>query len=820
MVRSRNSSREESSTPKPPDVFADVILQAKSGKSVLKAAGEISPRNVKEFLPSRETIDEASRRLQEEGFRINLVADTHISISGPRELFEKVFRVKLTQKSAPVQGPPGKARQPYYEANKAAQIPDRLAGLVEAVNFPVPPVYFLTSTPPPLSYDHLEVPDDVARNMDAIKVHARGITGAGIKLAMVDTGFLTPLHPYYQGRGYNIQPVVADPSDPDPNGDSYGHGTGIAACALAVAPGVTFIPVKTYGGGAASFARAVQQNPHIITNSWGLAIYGWPFIDPTLQLAVNNAVADGIVVLFACGNGGLAAWPGSEPAVISVGGAFIGPDDTIQASSYASSGIMASIPGRQVPDLCGVVGLAPKGIFIALPTQAGSTVDTMFSGGTFPDGDETPANDGWVVASGTSSATPMVAGVCALLMQANPALIGDPASVRLALNNSCLDVTSGNSASGEPAGPGQDLATGHGLVQAYRAVFPNDIWMKDNPDSDVGWVPTHGRRPAWPPFAHWTSPDVKVFAAPLANPSADFDPTPAAEPIFGQDNFIYVRVRNRGLQASGAVSVRLYYADPATSMLFPADWRDGQSGIPAQGSITAAGAATNLQSFPSVAPGGCEVLPEAFVWRPPDPTTATLTQTLPDGRTTGHFCLLVRLESADDPITWPAGTQASVINDNNIGMRNVTVFSGPVNSDFFMTFFIRGAAENLELARTDLLFDLRRLPSLSTVTFAADSRKIADARPVGAERVRDRYRLKVGRRPAGFVNIALDRDEKILAKISIRFPAGTRPGPYSVPILQKLNGRPVGGLTFVSRVHAPFLRKPAAGFTKVRAQAK
>jgi hypothetical protein len=70
------------------------------------------------------------------------------------------------------------------------------------------------------------------------------------------------------------------------------------------------------------------------------------------------------------------------------------------------------------------------------------------------------------------------------------------------------------SANGELAGLGPDNATGAGLVQGYRAVHATDIWMRDNPDSDIGLVPTTGRRPAYPPYTHWTSPDMKLVRCP------------------------------------------------------------------------------------------------------------------------------------------------------------------------------------------------------------------------------------------------------------------------------------------------------------------
>jgi subtilisin family serine protease len=121
--------------------------------------------------------------------------------------------------------------------------------------------------------------------------------------------------------------------------------------------------------------------------------------------------------------------------------------------------------------------MRPKGIYIALPTQPNSSLDRKHPGGIFPNGDETLPNDGWDVGSGTSTAAPMVAGVCALMMQADPMLCGNPNAVRAILIKSCIDVTTGVSASGQAAGIGVDNATGAGLVQAYRAIQATQIGL-------------------------------------------------------------------------------------------------------------------------------------------------------------------------------------------------------------------------------------------------------------------------------------------------------------------------------------------------------
>jgi hypothetical protein len=296
------------------------------------------------------------------------------------------------------------------------------------------------------------------------------------------------------------------------------------------------------------------------------------------------------------------------------------------------------------------------------------------------------------------------------------------------------------------------------------------------------------------------SPDVKVFSAALANPNIDFDPTPNESPVFNQDNFVYVRVRNRGPQSTATVTTGLYYADPATNLIFPVDWNDGQRGVAAQGSIKVGGAGTNLQTLPSIVAGGQTVLPQPFVWRPPDPTMATQTQTLPDGRVTGHFCLLMRLESADDPIIFGGGGESSVIDDNNIGMANVEVYSAAPGDMFHFTFFVSGDTGKAGTVRNELIFDLNNLPRTSVATLRIDRKHTENARVMNATRTRDGIRLKVGKRLAGLVSLPLKPQAKILAKVAIRIPGHVVPNDYPVAVSQSSQGKPVGGLTLIARV--------------------
>ncbi len=147
-------------------------------------------------------------------------------------------------------------------------------------------------------------------------------------------------------------------------------------------------------------------------------------------------------------------------------------NESLRASDY-SSGFMSNIfTNRRVPDLCGLVGMRPKAIYIMLPVEPGDSIDNGLQGGTHPNGDETASNDGWAAFSGTSAAAPQLAGVAALIKQACSRL--SPNSIRNIMMTTARDVTQGNchpNTGANPATSGSDLATGNGLVDTYKAVM-------------------------------------------------------------------------------------------------------------------------------------------------------------------------------------------------------------------------------------------------------------------------------------------------------------------------------------------------------------
>jgi serine protease AprX len=446
-------------------LYGEVVLRSSAGASLFQDSAMLSARNFGHYQAAPDVPPLTKELLEKAGFQVIAATRFGVSISGPVSLFESYFRTKVGFRRVELFYGGGR-RKPMdaFVFDGFPQLPNDILKLAEAVYIPRIGYFLAGEGPMPTpSYYHLRPPADISRLTNADAAHARGFNGSGVMVGMIDSGFILN-HDYYTPRGYAITVHTAVGL---PNMDEVGHGTGIASNLLAIASSSDFHFFKMFDGtnwaSLAAFRMAVTAGVKVITCSWG------QWRDTVLEAEIQNAVANGITVIFACGNGGSVGWPGCMPEVISVGGAFPQSDGTWVASGYASSGINTIYPARHCPDLAAIVGQAPKGIFIVMPTMQGSEFDGLFSaGGIFPNGDETAVSDGWLVASGTSSAAPMVAGAAAVLLQAKSSLA--PAEVKQTLQDTCRDITAGASASGETAGIGPDSATGSGMIDIGAAV--------------------------------------------------------------------------------------------------------------------------------------------------------------------------------------------------------------------------------------------------------------------------------------------------------------------------------------------------------------
>jgi len=449
---------------------AYVSVRSIGRTSVFAKEASLDHAHVQEFMAEPKDKHLVCGKLQDLGFEIERVSPLNVRISAPAKLFRKHMGLEFARRTggiAPLWAPTDET---------AANLMDTSIREIEGIAFPQPvelhgpprkpPRGGVSSTPPSLGYHHLKVPNDIVKLLNARPVHGVGFYGQNVRAAMIDSGFHWS-HPYFVSKSYNVKVSLPIDSDEDVNG----HGTGESANLLAIAP-----KVRLHGLVMDDIIEAFEVarddlGVQIISNSWGsrLPTDGpngtWDPFWSLVQAQIALCVQQGIIVLFSGGNGGM-SFTASMPETISVGGVFVDENGNKSASDYASSFDSTRFPGQHVPEVCGLVGMQPRAIYIALPIPSGCEIDRNLGGKRFPRKDETGKTDGWGVFSGTSAACPQVAGVVALILSKHPG--ANLAEVRQRLNQA-VDVTEGESFMGDPAGPGVDAATGHGLVNAEQA---------------------------------------------------------------------------------------------------------------------------------------------------------------------------------------------------------------------------------------------------------------------------------------------------------------------------------------------------------------
>ena len=365
--------------------------------------------------------------------------------------------------------------------------------------------------------------DDIPAVMGDVAKQQYGLDGTGVGVAIIDSGVYN--HDDLQkANGSGSRIVYSEsfiPGDASTN-DAYGHGTHVAGILAGnghdsqsgypvqytgVATNANIINLRVLdanGSGSdsqviAAIQRAIQlkntYNIRVINLSLGRNVYESYTLDPVCQ-AVEAAWQSGIVVVVAAGNSGrddslgtqgyaTIQAPGNDPNVITVGATKTNGtpnrlDDTV--ASYSSKG-PTLVDHVVKPDL-----VAPGNRIVSLAAPGSTLVTSLLSLNIQPittcllgllgNNCSTGLSGKYTRMSGTSMATPMVAGAAVLMFQKDPTLTPDIIKARMM--KTAWKGYPGNSWGYDNVGRGYfsqyDMFTiGAGYLDIYSALKSTDV---------------------------------------------------------------------------------------------------------------------------------------------------------------------------------------------------------------------------------------------------------------------------------------------------------------------------------------------------------
>jgi serine protease AprX len=268
-------------------------------------------------------------------------------------------------------------------------------------------------------------------------------------------------------------------------------------------------------------ANGAAHNIRVISNSWGGGDGADYNANDPVNIMSKAAYDHGIVVVFAAGNSGGPNMLGSNavsPYVVCVGAV----DKSGAKASFTSTGRPGGDMTRDANGLYRPTVVAP-GVDIIAPHSSTGVVMT--------DGIDT-ANPFYTHSDGTSMATPHVAGVVALMLQARPKLT--PKNIIDILEGTATNLTKY-----------ERWQVGEGLVNAYAAVKAAEKGQIKFPPS------SHGKTPLY---------------TQLANSDWNGQVLPAGYTVIDQTNALASDTKVKVAQGTGALYAEIEWASATDSV--------------------------------------------------------------------------------------------------------------------------------------------------------------------------------------------------------------------------------------------------------------
>lgn len=119
-------------------VAAQAVFRRRNGLSILEATEPITSETVAKYKVEKQIIQEAREKLSAYGFEIGETGPYSLSIRCEKQLFERIFRTRLTAKKSTEPG----IRATFYEAEEPIKVPEELSALIADVALTRPPELF------------------------------------------------------------------------------------------------------------------------------------------------------------------------------------------------------------------------------------------------------------------------------------------------------------------------------------------------------------------------------------------------------------------------------------------------------------------------------------------------------------------------------------------------------------------------------------------------------------------------------------------------------------------------------------------------------